>query len=164
MRNRNLRVLGINPGARHLGYAFFQNSELRDWGVKCLKGKWTNEKRKKIERLSQDFLDKFQPDCLAIKKLNSARSSPELNKQTAKLKELCRKRNVPVYEYPLKYLEKAILTERMNKRKLVESLVEQYPILFPESEKEKANKNSYHTRMFEAVALAHICFNQLDNQ
>jgi len=164
MRNTIIKILAINPGARHLGYALFQNSELWDWGVKATKGTWTTEKRKKIERIFLNFIEQFKPDYLAIKKLNPARSSPELNRQAARFKELCRARNIPVYEYPIKYLEKIILTERMNKEKLMESLVVQYPVLFAEIEKERSNKNTYHTRMFEAVALGHVCFNQLDNQ
>jgi len=48
----------------------------------------------------------------------------------------------------------------MNKEELAKSLAELYPALIPESQKKK---NSYYTWMFEAVALGHVCFNQLDN-
>ena len=166
-------ILGINPGARYLGYALLQRSDLRDWGIKAVKGKWTPEKKKKIERIFQDFLDEFKPDYIAIKKLHPARSSAELDTQISKLKELCHIHKIPVYEYSIEYLEKMILSERLNKKNLVETLFEQYPVLFSEIEKERvifskiekkrSSKKIYHTRMFEAVALAHVCFNQLDN-
>ena len=157
------KILGINPGARLLGYAFFQSSELRDWGIKAILGEWTGERKKKIGRIYQGFLDKFEPDCVAIKKLHPARSSPELKEQVSEFKQTCRTRQIPVYEYPIEYLEKTLLAEKPNKEKLTESVFEQYPILFSEMEKERSNKNSYYTRMFEAVALAHVCFNQTDN-
>ena len=163
MHGRTIKILGINPGARQIGYALFHKSELRDWGIKSVKGRWSNEKKKKIERIFIGLLDQYKPDCLALKKLHPARSSLELSRQITRLKELCQSRNIRIYEYPLKYLEQIILTERMSKRKLIDSLSEQYPVLFAEAKKEHSNKNSYHTRMFEAVALGHVCFNQLDN-
>lgn len=159
----NRVILGINPGGRQVGYALFYRSELRDWGIKAVKGKWTPEKSKKIGRILTSLLDQCHPDAVAIKKLHPARTSANLHGLVNRFKDICRERGIPVYEYSIKYLEKNILTERMNKKKLVDSLSEHYPILFYEAEIERSNKNSYYTRMFEAVALGHVCFNQLDN-
>ena len=100
---------------------------------------------------------------MAIKKLHPARTPHNLHGLVNRFKELCRERNILVYEFPINYLEKVVLTEKMNKSMLAESLAEIYPALYTEIEREKANKNSYYTRMFEAVALGHVCFNQLDN-
>lgn len=170
---QNRVILGVNPGARHLGYALFQNSELLCWGIKAANERWSSRKKKKIGHILQNMLEEFNPDYVALKKLHPSRSSPELTEQTTKLKELCRARDIPVYEYPIQYLENIILTERMNKKKLNESIYELYPVLFHEIEKERlrfeknkkrSNERIYYTRMFEAVALAHVCFNQLDNQ
>jgi hypothetical protein len=157
------KILGINPGARYLGYALFNNSELRDWGIKAVKGKWTPDKSQKIGRILLDLLDRYEPDIVAIKKLHPARSSVNLHGLVNRFKELCRERNILVYEFPIKYLERVVLTEKINKKKLAGTLSEIYPALFTEAKKEQANKNSYYTRMFEAVALGHVCFTQLDN-
>jgi Holliday junction resolvasome RuvABC endonuclease subunit len=164
------KILGINPGARYIGYALFNNSELRDWGIKSVKGKWTPEKSQKIGRILLGLLEQYQPDVLAIKKLHPSRSSHNLHGLINRFKEICREQNIPVYEYPIKYLEEAVLTDRMNKQKLVETLAELYPALFHEAvkekskaEKKKVQQDGYYTRMFEAVALGHVCFNQLDN-
>jgi len=167
-------ILGINPGGSYLGYALFHDSELRDWGIKAVNEKWTNEKKKKIERVFRSFIDQYNPDYLVIKKLHPARCSLELDEQISRLKEHCRERKIPVYEYPITYLEKTILTEKRNKKNLVESIFEQYPVLFSEFEKQRLvflenekkhfNKVGYHLAMFEAVALGHVCFNQIDNQ
>lgn len=163
MLNNQTRILGINPGARHLGYALFQNSELRDWGIKSFKGKWTAEKSKKIGRILLGLLDQYNPDFVAIKKLHPARTSINLHGIVNRFKELCRERNIRIYEYPIEYLETVVLTKKMNSRKMAESLSELYPALFPEAQKAKSKKDNYYIRMFEAVALGHVCFNQLDN-
>ena len=166
-------ILGINPGARYLGYALLQSSELRDWGIKAINGKWTAEKKKKIGRIYRVFLDEWNPDYVAIKRLHPDRSSPALEEQISEIKQICNSRRIPVYEYPIEYLEKIILPEKLDKKNLVETLFEQYPILFAEMEKERiifsqmekkgSDKKIYHTRMFEALAAAHVCFDQLDN-
>jgi len=160
MLNKQTRILGINPGARYIGYAQFSNAELRDWGIKAVKGKWTPEKSQKIGRILLGLLDQYQPNVVTIKKLHPARTSPNLHGIVNRFKEICRERGIHVYEYPIKYLEQVVLTEKLNKRKLAESLAELYPALLPEFQKKKF---SYYTWMFEAVALGHVCSNQLDN-
>ncbi|MDA8161947.1 MAG: hypothetical protein M0022_03440 [Desulfobacteraceae bacterium] len=166
------RILGINPGSKHLGYALFQSSELRDWGVKYNGGTWTSEKKKKIERVYLNLLDEFKPNYIALKKLHTARSSPELRESVERLKQFCNARHIPVYEYPIQYFEKMILSYNVNKKELVDTITELYPILFNEAEKERiqfkqnrkrTRERIYYTWMFEAVALAHVCFNQIDN-
>jgi Holliday junction resolvasome RuvABC endonuclease subunit len=171
MLDRSTRILGINPGTRYLGYALLNNSELRDWGIKSVKGTWTPEKSKKIGRILLELLDQYHPDVVAIKKLHPARTSPNLHGLVNRFKDICRERNIHVYEYPVKYFEKVVLTNKMNKLKLVEALAELYPALLHEAAKEiakaenkKCDWRGYHTWMFEAVALGHVCFNQLDNQ
>jgi Holliday junction resolvasome RuvABC endonuclease subunit len=156
------RILGLNPGARYLGYALFNSSELRDWGIKAVKGEWSPAKSKKIGRILTGFLEEYQPDAVAIKKLHPSRTSANLHGLVNRFKDICRERGIPVYEYRIKHIEKVVLTGKLNKRKLAETLAELYPVLTAEIEKERKNRNSYHTQMFEAVALGHVCFNQLD--
>lgn len=176
MLDKSTRILGINPGTRYLGYALLNNSELRDWGIKSVKGKWTPEKSKKIGRILLGLLDQYHPDVVAIKKLHPSRTSHNLHGLVNRFKNICRERGIPVYEYSIKHLEKVVLTEKMNKVKLAESLAKVYPVLFVEAEKVKPdvdektkkdrnnNSRGYYMWMFEAVALGHVLFKQLDNQ
>lgn len=98
------KILGISPGVNFIGYALLYDCDLVDWGTKTIKGKWTEKKRQKIARIFQDLVDWNAPDCLALKKIDPSRSSPELAKRISRLKELCRERKIPVFEYPVKYL------------------------------------------------------------
>ena len=50
----------------------------------------------------------------------------------------------------------------INKNQLSEILTLKHQSLFHELAKEKAHKNQYRIRMFEAVALGSVCFNQID--
>jgi hypothetical protein len=46
---------------------------------------------------------------------------------------------------------------------MAELVTAQYPFLTHPFEKEKRNKSPYFIRMFEAIALGIVCFNQLDH-
>lgn len=163
MHNKPITILGINPGARYLGIAVFHGAELRDWRVKVVKGEWSQEKIGKIGSIIADLIERFQPDVLAIKKLHPSRSSKNLDKLVNELKIYAESRKLPVYEFPIKYVE-AFLSpaKKINKRKLAALMAEKYSALFSEWEKEKTSKNSYYMRMFEAVLVAYVCFLQLD--
>ena len=74
------------------------------------------------------------------------------------MKRLTRKKGVSLRQYGIAELEAALASgERINKAQLAERIAARYPILFPELQGEKRNKNPYHMRMFEAVALAALC-------
>jgi len=163
MPKRSLRIIGINPGSKYLALAIFKGSDLRYWAIKVLKGKWSKEKVEKTKEILSDLINRYDLNALAIKKLHRSRSSPNLNKLVAKIREFSRRRKMRVYEYSIKDAEIFFSPEeRINKKKLAEITASEYPALFHELNKEKNHKNPYHIRMFEAVAFASVCFHQLD--
>lgn len=165
MLKKPLTILGINPGSRYLGIAVFRGPELRDWRVKIIKGKRPKEKMEKIKEIVSSFIELYQADALAIKKLHPSRRSPNLKRLVAKIKEMSKRKGLKVYQYSIGDLEVFFsLEERINKGKLAEIITSKYPFLVHELEKEKSHRNPYHIRMFEAVALASACFQQLDKR
>lgn len=158
-----LRIIGINPGTRYIGVAIFQGTELRDWQVKNIAGNWSKEKIKKARMIVSGLIEQYEPDALAIKRFHPSRSSKNLNRLAEKIKGLAKSNGLKVYQYSIKELENFFSSEeRINKKELIEIIVSKYPFLSYELEKEKAHKNPYYIRMFEAVALGSICFNRLD--
>jgi hypothetical protein len=165
MPGKPLKILAINPGTRYLGTAFFEGTELLDWRVKVIEGKWSGEKMEIAKKTVSILMDCWRPDVLAIKLLHPARSSRNLKGFVAKVKELSKRRGLKIYQYSIKELEDFFSPEEeINKRKLAEIIASQHPELLPELEKERSRKNPYHLRMFEAVALGLMCFHQLDRQ
>ena len=164
MPKKNLTILGINPGARYLGLAVFRGSELRDWRIKVTKGRWSNEKYRKIMEILSGFVEQYSPDVFAIKRLNPSRSSVGLDRLVRKIIALSEKKGIRVYQYGIKELETFFDSAgRSNKKKMAEIIVSEYPVLYCELAKERNNRNPYHLRVFEAVALGSFCFHQLDN-
>jgi len=164
MTKKITKILAINPGTRYLGIAVFEGPELLDWQVKVINGKWSKRKQQKILVIVRTFIEQYQPDVLAIKKLHHSRSSGNLNQLVSRIKQHSKRKGLKVYQYTIKELEAFFFGEaKANKNKLAEILTSKYPFLVHEFNKENANKNSYHIRVFEAVALGAVCSRQLEN-
>jgi len=157
------KILTINPGTRYLGIAVFEGQELLDWRVKVIKGKWSKDKQHKTLVIVRTLIGRYQPDILAIKKLHQSRSSGNLNQLVSRIKQHSKRKGLKVYQYSIKELEAFFFGEvKANRNKLAEILASKYTFLRHELNKENANKNSYHIRVFEAVALGAVCSHQLE--
>lgn len=164
MQKKVITILGINPGAKYLGIAAFRGPELRDWRVKVSKGKWSNEKYAKTLKTLSEFVEQYEPDVLAIKKLDPSRSSAGLDRLVRKIIAFSERKRIMIFQYDIKELEAFFHVEgRSNKWKMAEIIASEFPALHYELDLERRNKNSYHLRMFEAVALGALCFHLLDN-
>ena len=148
-----------------MGVALFYGPELRDWGVKNVEGKWSKEKMEKAVKVVSSLVQQYQPDVLSIKQLHPSRSSPNLNRLVGRIKELSRRNGLKLHHYSIEELESFFCPEaRINRKELAEIVASEYPVLLHELNREKAHRNPYHIRMFEAVALGSMCFHQLDNR
>jgi Holliday junction resolvasome RuvABC endonuclease subunit len=157
------KILALNPGTRYLGFCFFLGSDLRDWGVKVIAGRWSREKLERIRDLISRLIEDYQVNFLAIKRFHSSRSSKALKELIRMIKRLAKRKNLKFFQFPIEELKRVFLQEKGNKKDLAEAIVEHYPFLFAELEKEKRAKNPYRLRMFEAIALGSLCFQQLDS-
>lgn len=163
MTNRLLKILAINPGSRYIGVAVFESPELKDWRIKIIKGKWSKEKSQKIKILVRSLVEQYQPDVLAIKQLHLSRSSAKLNRLVSQIRQFSKRKGLRIYQYSIKDLKDFFSPEgRISKKQLAGIVASKYPALLHEFIKEKTNKNPYHIRMFEAVALGAVCSCQLD--
>jgi len=164
MQRKLRKILAINPGTRYLGIAVFEGPELLDWQVKVINGKWSKGKQQKILVIVRTFIERYQPDILAIKKLHHSRSSGNLNQLVSRIKQHSKRKGLKVYQYAIKDLEAFFFGEaKADKNKLAEILTSKYPFLVHDFKKEQKNKNFYHIRVFEAVALGAVCSHQLEN-
>jgi len=159
---KSTKIIGISPGTRYVGFAIFYGSELRDWGVKNIEGRWSKEKQKRIMAFISSLTEQHKPNALAIKKLHPSRSSPNLNRLVARIKESAERKRLKVYQHSIKELESFFYPDgRINKRALAEKVAEKYSVLSHELKREKTIMNPYYIRMFEAVALGSLCLYQL---
>lgn len=164
MSKKTIKIIGINPGTRYLGIAVLYGPELMDWRIKVLDGKWSNHKIKRAIEILSELIDQHRPDVLAIKKLHPSRRSENLARLANKLRGFARRMKLKVYQYSMKEIEGCfVMYKKPNKQNLIKAIVELYPILYHDLNKEKNHENPYYFRMFEAVALASMCHQRLRN-
>jgi hypothetical protein len=157
------KIIGISPGTRYIGYAIFYDSELRDWGVKNIEGRWSKEKQKRIMAFISDLIGQHKSNVLVVKTLHPSRTSPNLNRLVIKIKESAKRKRLKLYQHSIKELESFFYPDgRINKRVLAEKVAEKYSVLSHELKREKTIINPYYIRMFEATALGSLCLYQLD--
>lgn len=107
------------------------------------------------------FVNRYQVNVLAIKRLHPSRSSRNLDALVSAIKHEIRHKGLKVHEYSIKQMERSFsISGKLNKKKMAEQVVREYPVLFNEFEKEKTHKNSYWARLFEAVALGSVCHDE----
>jgi len=154
MNRRPLKIIGINPGTRYLGIAVLQDSELLDWRVKTFRGKWRKEKAERILEMLCEHIKLYEINAIALKRLHPARISKNLKTLVSMIKVLAKRKKVKFNQYSIEELERCFLEgEKYNKRNLAEKIIEEYPMLIHELNKEKSRKHSYYMRAIEAVAL-----------
>lgn len=164
MQRTTLKILSIIPGTRYLGIAIFNDTDLREWYIKSIRGSTIAEKIEYQNALVSNLIHRFDINVITIKKFHPSRISRNLNTFISHLRKTKRNRKIHVMEFSIDTIEYSLLQGKGNKKQLIDEVLTIYPILFHEYEREKRNKNPYLMRMFEAVALGIVGFNQLDNQ
>jgi Holliday junction resolvasome RuvABC endonuclease subunit len=163
MPNTPLTILAINPGSKYLGIAVLQGEVLKDWRIKVLEGKWSKEKSDRAGNIITGLIQLYQPNVLALKKLHPSRSSLDLSYLVEEIKDIALKMNIQVSEYSIQEIKDFFSpAQRINKKGLAGIIAARLPDLYHDLEREKASKNPYLVRMFEAVALGIMCFHNLD--
>lgn len=110
-----------------------------------------------------DLIEQHEPDVLAIKEIHPSRTSRNLNQLVGQIRGIARRKGLRIYRCSIKDLERFFSPEeRINKRELAELVASEHPVLSHELNKEKAIRNPYYIRMFEAVALGSVCLHQLE--
>jgi len=162
MHTKTRNILSIIPGTKYLGVAIFIDTDLRDWFVKSIPNIPVKEKAEYVKEFLSDLIERFNINAMAIKKLHPARQSKNLMELVSVIKGIEKKSDVSITEFSLHAIEQFLIEGKPNKDRLSEVVAEMYPVIFHEHEREKKNKSRYLTRMFEAIALGIVRFNQLD--
>jgi len=163
MSTTGTTTIGINLGSRYVGIAVIVDAELREWRLRILRGKTLIEKFQRLTSILARLVDSYSPNSVVLKKIRPARSSPMLNHLQLEAKAFLQQNAVTVHEYTLNQIKMRVIPgKQVNKTKLAEYIVAQYPILFEEWEREISSKRHYRTVVFEAIALSRAWSSQMN--
>ena len=160
MLQESITILAVNPGTKYIGLAVFQAPDLAYWGIKVLKGKWSEGKIRSAELALETLIDRYHVDVLVLKKLHSSRSSHSLDCLAASIRKLARRKKIKLSVYFLPDLKVSLgVGMRGNKMAIAGIVTARYPFLIHELERERKHKHPYFVRMFEAIAAGIFWFN-----
>jgi len=154
---KETRILAIDPGTRHLGFAVFEGGELIHYGVKTIRRSRSPheilaEGRGAVSRLTCYF----RPTVLAVEKTFFARNRKTalLNVLADEIKIVGRKKGLRVVDFAANSVRKRICGNgAASKDEIARVLVSRYPELLPYLTSDRRWKERYHRNMFDAVAL-----------
>jgi Holliday junction resolvasome RuvABC endonuclease subunit len=163
---RQVKILAIDPGTRHLGVAVLEGSDLIYATVKNVKdhSKSPQDKLCKIEKIIARLISVYRPDILAIEKTLTVqlKSSPLITPLTRAIKKQAQSKKLTVCEYAPYAVRKFICQDaKATKLKSATVITEKYyPWLAPYLEKDLKKRwweGCYWEQMFGAIALALAC-------
>jgi hypothetical protein len=156
--SEKISILGINPGTKSTAWAVFRGTELWDWGIRTLKGRWSSRKITTLLRFILQLTARYQISRLAIKTLSPGQTSRNLERLIAAISQRMLKLGIPVESYTLEDLKTFFSprTPKINREKLAELVAQDYPPLYSLIAKEKKNRHGYYQKLFEAVALGSL--------
>src|ERR1035437_4126657 len=103
------------------------------WGVKVLKGKWSESKTRNTEIALGDLIDQYHVDTLVLKKLHSSRTSKNLNSLVRSIEILAKKKGIMIYRYSLDDIKQSLGEGmKINKMALAGVVTARYPFLVHE--------------------------------
>jgi Holliday junction resolvasome RuvABC endonuclease subunit len=151
------RILAIDPGTRNIGYAVFENGNLKYFGVKTIP-----RKSKLIDILKEGrliingLLKDFRPQVLVVERTYFGNNSGSeiLNQFFRAIKRAGKRKGLRVLSIPVNTVRKSVCGDGWaNKEKVVKTLSRAYPQLKPYSKSNREWKKDFHQNMFDAVAL-----------
>lgn len=156
MRNRKHRVLAIDPGTREIGFAFFENTELWDYGVKDIRQPpGPKAMLLKVEAIVNRLITEKRPDALALEKdrFSQIRQNARLTLAIIRIHTVARRHKVRLFEYDPRTIRKVVCKDgNATKRELARTVAVSFPEMKLYLHQDRRFKEDYHQNAFDAVA------------
>jgi len=144
-------VLGLSLGSRSVGIAVVVDGELVDWYIKSFKGAWSEEKHNLILDTIERMLERYEVTRFAIKVPQGMERYGHLKALRFDMGLLASNKGISVHGVDIEELKTKSGEIIRNKCQLREVVYKAFPELKVEFRKEIANRNTYYTKLFEAL-------------
>lgn len=162
----NKKILAIDPGTKHMGFAFFDRGELVYHGVSVIKDGTPDEKLKEGRKIIIRLIKDFRPNVLVVEKafFGKNKTAAIMNVFVGEIMSIGRKKELKVISYAPTTVRKSICGNgRADKKALSEVIVSKIPELRVYLTQDRAWKEKYHQNMFDAVGLGLMIIKLLDS-
>ena len=155
------RILAIDPGAKHSGFALIEGRELVRFGVKTFKvRKPVKVLLAQVHQAFAELISDYNPSVVAIEKpfLPQQENLSNLGAVSHEIKKLARGEKLSIVEYSPKRVRQQICDSgKATKRQTARMLCQRYPELTRYLQQKNESQLKYWLHMFDALALAVAC-------
>jgi len=150
-----MATMGISTNTRLLGLAIIINGELEVYKVQLHKSSWSLSKANQLITSLEACVRQYSIKQVILSIPPAHCQTKEFLCLIERFKQFFQQKNIPVIGESSSVLHYFIGEhKRKTKKKLMRALVERFPELRVEYEKEMRNKNKYYIKLFEAVGMA----------
>lgn len=147
-------IIGISLGTRTMGVAIMRNRHLLDWQIKTFKGVMNQQKLYMISGAILKLIKDYDAKEITIKMPHKADTHKNITTLNRHLTNILTAHNIAMHYYTLEDIKAALGVG--NKQELLTWATNgKYKELRFVYAKEQTSKNSYHIKLFEAVAALH---------
>jgi len=110
MRKNKIKILAIDPGTKHMGFAAFEGTELVDYGVKTIRQGSEVIILRHLEEIISRLIKEKKPDYFVLERnsFSQIKQNYRLTLAISKMKYIAKKFGVLVYEYDPRTIRKEI--------------------------------------------------------
>ena len=155
LRNKT-KILSLDPGTKHLGFAVFEDTELVDYGVKSIRQGSQRSILQHIDVITNRWIKTLDPDYLVLEKnvFSQIQYNLRLMIVIRQIKNLAEKNGIRHYEYDPRAVRKVICNDgNATKKRVSEVLITYFPELIPYMKSNKVWVIKYYQNMFDAIAV-----------
>lgn len=157
-------ILGISLSRRAIGMAILSYGSLIKWNIQSFQKVQGDSKDRLILHAIKQLINKYPLDAISVKIPDNIERYKKLIKLIGVINTLCEQKKIKCHFYTLKDLKGHYSEDiRINKRALMQFVLDKYSILMPSYRMEIAGSKEYYVKIFEAVAAAHVCSKALDD-
>ena len=156
MRKNKIRILAVDPGTKHMGFAAFEGTELVDYGVKTISQGSEVIILQHLEEIISRLIKEKQPDYFVLERntFSQIKQNFRLTLAISKMKHIAERLGVLVYEYDPRTIRKEICNDgNASKIRVAQTIVISFDELRVYLQSNKVWVLRYNLNLLDAVAV-----------
>jgi hypothetical protein len=149
-------ILGLSLGTRKIGTAWLVHTELHRARMWAFPGIWSAEKLYKVMQKLDRKVKRCHITAISLKIPSPSHHTAGIRALLAAIRKYCDCHYIRLHICTIHDIKVPYAIGRRHKKHLMCSIAEKHPRLYKAARKELTNRNTYHTKMFEAVAAAEL--------
>jgi Holliday junction resolvasome RuvABC endonuclease subunit len=156
MLKNKIKILAIDPGTKHMGFASFEDIELVDHGVKTIQQGSEKIILSHLHTVFNRMIEEKKPDYLILERnsFSQIRLNIRLARAVSIMRYIAQRHGIQVYEYDLRTVRKEICNDgNASKKRVAEALITTFDELKVYLKSDKAWALRYYMNIIDAVAV-----------